>query len=1378
MSYFTTKDTGKRTMTFSLFLVIFLQPLFALAQRPDIRFSLISNEHGLSNNTIECIYQDHKGFIWFGTRDGLNKYDGYTITVFKTNVKDANSISDNYVKCIYEDRNRQLWIGTSNGLNRFNADKNSFIRFKHLPGESATISNNYINCIYEDNKGFLWIGTSGGLNLFNRQAGAFSLPVKSSLPGSDKVNIIYEDRKQNLWLGTDAGLGRIESKPSKINYYLNGSIAGITEDKSGKLWLGTEEKGIIVFDPASRQQQSFRHAEKDFSSIGTNQVRAVLCDKAGNVWVGGVNGGLNLFNPAKQNFYQYTDGSARPGGISQRTVSALFEDNQGNLWVGTHRGGVNLYTPKAEKFRLVQKGTNSGALSFNDVKAFCEDSQGNLWIGTDGGGLNLYNQTLNSYMHYRYSPFNNRSLGSDAVLDIIEDSRKNIWISTWGGGLNLLDRKTGTFTRFVNDANNSSSISSDYVQKAFEDSRGNLWVATYYGGLNLLNRKNMSFSRILNGKQNNTSLFGNNIVSLNEDRQGTLWIGTDDGGLNSYNPATGKFGHYFVDGEKLPDIRVIFTDTKGRLWLGQNGLYLFNPKKNKFFLYTHTAGLSSELIKGILEDSRGYLWISTTNGLIRFNPSSNSAVKYNTADGLQAQEFEANACIRTRNGEMYFGGINGYNVFRPETIRSNSFVPPVYITELYIFNRKVVPGMEDSPLTNDISNTQVVELSYRQSALSLSFAALNYTVSQNNQYAYKLEGLDKNWNFAGRERKASYTNLAPGEYTFYIKASNNDGLWNKNPAKLHIIISPPFWDTLWFKCLATLSLLAAAYFILNFKRKLELRALEEKKKEEIHQLQLQFFTNISHEFRTPLSLIIGPLEKLMMDDQRSHFSHYYKTISRNANRLMNLINELMNFRKVESGTLKLQVAPGNITAFIDEIADEFIDLAEERNISFSVRQQENLPEAWFDRQVLEKIAINLIYNSFKYTPDGGSLSVEILSSLKDFRPAFQNELIITNPFKAAQYLYLKVSDTGIGISKESISHLFERYYRINESHLGSGVGLAFVKSLTMLHKGEIFVYSERTAGTEIIIAIPYLKDDYNAAERWVREKQEGVVKLEAAISEQELKPDELNNPALEEPAKKVPRHILVVDDNPELRDFLLESLEGSYRISQASDGLEGFQKARESSPDLIISDVMMPGMDGIEFCRLIKQDIETCHIPFLMLTARDAIVSRIEGAESGADFYFSKPVSIQLLLLTLRNIFEQRQKLKEHYFKNHHIEARELVHSSIDKQFMDKFIRLIESQLSNPELDVEYVCGELGMSRTKLYQKIKNISGQSIGEFIRTIRLRVAMEIMTHEDISLSEVMFRVGIQTQSYFTKAFKKEFGKTPSQFLQETRKKAVAE
>lgn len=1357
--------------------------VFNYAQVSSIQFRHIKSEQGLSNSTIETILQDNKGFIWFGTRDGLNKYDGSKMIVYNNNSNDSASISDNFITSLYEDTQHYLWVGTRNGLNKFDPKKNRFIRMKHQPANVKSISNNYISAIIGDANGNIWMGTTGGgINRYHTASNSFKrIACKKTMNILTQENNIYtffEDSKGNLWAGTETGL-YLYNKVGDVflAYYPQPVTKGkqgvrsIEEDAQGRLLLGMEYQGLIILNASTGVPQQYLHSASNATSLSSNMIRSIAASKNGEIWIGSVNGGLDKFDPATGSFINYQYQPNNSNSLSQRTVSVLFRDKQGNLWIGTHRGGINLYSPGSEKFNLYRQKPDNNSLSYNDVKTFCEDKKGNIWIGTDGGGLNLFDRRLNRFTHFKYDPFNNSSLGSNEVIDLAEDSDGNLWIATWGGGLSLYNSAANNFTRFKSNDKVKGILTSDYIQCIFDDANGNLLIGTYFGGLHLFNRTTQTFTPIKKSKTGTSAISGNNIITIAKDKQGNTWIGTDDGGLNKLSAATGEFEHYFNQDDKKPDIRILFTDSRGNFWVGQKGLFLYDAKTNQFTSFTDAEGLSSLFIKGIVEDYRGHLWITTSHGLKQLDPVTKKVHSYNTGDGLQDMEFEANASLITKDGQIYLGGVNGFNAFYPSDITVNTFVPPVFVTDLQVQNKTVIGGMSKM-LEEDISFTKQIKLSYQQATFSLGFAALNYTTPENNHFIYKLENWDKDWITAGMEQRASYTNVSPGKYIFTVKASNNDGVWNEKGYSIEIIITPPFWATWWFRLLVVAALFAAGFYLYRIRRKIQLQRYEEEKKEEIHQMQLQFFTNISHEFRTPLSLIVGPVERLLKEDGSSTNKNVYQVIQRNANRLLQLINELMDFRKAASGALKLQVMPGSIPLFVNEIAEEFSELAKQKNISFTVSDNTNFNEVWFDRQVLEKIIINLLSNSFKYTQDYGKVSLQVMDTLERFEPQFENELLIQDNHSNKSFIYFRIADNGTGISKESIPHLFERYYRVSDTHLGSGIGLAFIKSLTQLHKGNIAVYSQYNKGTEIIIGIPVSKSAYTKKEQWMKQAP-SIVRMES-LANQPILPtiveQAVGTTASKEAAVEKEYVVLIADDHAELRLFIKESLEHSYKVIEAADGKEAMEKTLEHFPDAIISDIMMPVMDGIVFCRLAKSNPETAHIPFILLTAKDAIVSRIEGTETGADYYFSKPLSMELLELTMRNIFAQKEKLREHYRKDQQAEVKELAHSSREKQFLEDLLAIIESNLSKPEMDIDFVCAEIGMSRTKLYNKIKSITGQPIGDFIRTIRLRKAADLMIQGERSLSDIMYSIGIQTQSYFSKAFKQEFGKTPTQYLKD--------
>lgn len=1346
------------------------------AQLPQLTFKHLNLARGLSNSTVEVLFQDSRGFIWIGTRDGLNRFDGSEVVVFKNDANDPGSISDNFITDIMEDRQHNLWIGTTNGLNCFDPKRLIFKKYKHIQG-GKSISHNHITSIAERGNGKLWIGTfGGGINVLDPETERFTyITTKANSLKSNFINRIFTDADKRVFVGTEVGLQKLENdntfqfSDSEIHTIVRKktvSIKVINQDKSGNLLLGTNEDGLLLYNYGLNSFRLFQHSETDPRTLGSNLVRSIGIAKNGAVWVGCINGGLNLLDPISGHFYNYQNDPNDPESLSQRTVSAILADNQTNLWVGTHRGGVNVFMPNEDKF-VHHKQETGNSLSYNDVKSFCEAENGNIWIGTDGGGLNLYNRKSDTYIHFKHNPLNSSTIASNEILDIFEDKKGNLWLSTWGGGLNKYNGN-GTFTRFKT-SENSESISSNYVQKTYEDSKGNLWVGTYFGGLNLYDAQHNTFKRFVRGS-GRSRILGKNIVSITEDRQGAVWIGTDDGGLNRIDPKNQTISHYFNKEEKMPDLRVLFVDSKGKLWLGQKGLFFYDKVQDKFNVFPENEALANEFIKGVVEDEMGNLWISTSTGIKELNPENGTLHTYDFLDEAKGQEFEANAALRTKDGQLFFGGINGYHTFFPKDMSTEAFDPKLYFTDFQLLTKNVKPTDEDSPLPFDVSFLEELSLSHRQSTFTLGFASLNFSTFQNHQFKYKLEDWDRDWITAGKENKANYTNVEPGTYTFKLMAANSAGTWSTQAKTLKITIRPPFYATWWFRVLVFSLLSYGVFRIYKFRKEQTIRKLQEASKEEMHQMQLQFFTNISHEFRTPLSLILGPLEKLQQLDTHSSSKNYYKIIHRNATRLMSLINELMDFRKAESGMLKLNVMQGSLYAFLSELTEEFEEIAHEKKISFNFLGNSQQKEVWFDRHILEKIVINLLSNAFKYTKEHGKISLELMESLENYRPPFPNSLEINNDYQAQHYSYIKVTDNGIGISSESIPLLFERYYRKSDAHLGSGIGLAFVKSLTIKHKGKIKVYSERNQGTEIIITIPTAKSDYIENELWVKNNA-------MTVSLDSLEPNYENHlqknhlvPLSKERLENNKPVILIVEDNLELSSFLKDNLAQNYQIIVAKDGQEGLELAKSTFPNLIISDIMMPVMNGIELCKRIKSDPETNHIPFVILTAKGGMHSKLEGVESGADYYFEKPLSIDLLELTLRNIFNQKSRLKDKLLKDNNTDIKEMVHDVKLKKFLDELISLIESQLADPAMNIDSICIDIGMSRTNLYNKIKSLTGQSIGDFIRTIRLRKAAQLLKNGDLSITEVMYSVGIQTQSYFTKAFKTEFGKTPSQYVKE--------
>ncbi|OAQ38984.1 hypothetical protein A5893_13175 [Pedobacter psychrophilus] len=1378
------------------FLMLFSQ-LETFAQIDKIKFNFLTREQGISNSTVVSIFQDSKGYIWFGSGDGLNVYDGYTIKVYKNLLNDPNSLSSNNVTQIIEDNEQRIWVGTTNGLNIYNRKTDEFLRFKIDNQSKTSINSNNIISLFLDRKGVVWVGTDYGLNKYNKATNNFerfsNKNYTSGFRYENSHNCIYQDFDGNLLIGTpEAGILKFNTK--KQNYQSFGEkdkllsnlkgldITVIIEDLQRNIWIGTFGNGVYVLNYKDGSLKNFSKENGNTLSLSSNEIKSIICDKNNNIWIGTENGGVNIKPSNSNTFLRYENDLKNPYSFSSKTASSILEDNQENIWIGTFHGKINVYSPKLANFKIYTKGVGEGALTYSDVKAFIEISNNEIWVGTDGGGINVYNDLLGKFTQFRHSPKNPKSIGSDAILSFMKDKNNQIWISTWGGGLNKYNSTSKDFTKYKTDSKNLNAITSNYIYDSYQDKSGLIWVATFYSGINTFDPKSEKFKRILYSPDKNSQFNGIFVTSINEDKKGNLWFSTVDGGLNCLNKQRTKFTHFFdKKNEEISDpVRTIFNDSKERLWVGKKGLYLFNYQTKKFNLFSNHPTLVNEIIQSIIEDRKGNLWMGTNNGLIQYHPDTKFIKHFGPEDGLLGLEFSPKGAMITNKGEMFFGGLDGFNKFYPEKIRNPKFSFPIYITDFTIFNKSINKGPNKTTVNKYIEEDEAISINYDQSIISFEFAALNYITPKKTNYAYKLEGFDEDWNYVNKERKATYTNLDPGEYTFYVKASSPDGLWNTKPTSMKLVVVPPFYLTWWFKLFIVMLVGASIFVLLYLKRKQELRIIHEENKEKLHQFQLQFFTNISHEFRTPLSLIIGTVEQIFKLNSNSAFSKYYLTINRNANRLLQLVSELMDFRKVESGVLKLKVMKGNFSPFLNEVTEDFKQYALQRNIDFKVNQ-DDLSEIWFDRQVCEKILLNLLNNSFKYSQEHGEINVEVKSTLDNFKPKFDSFIKKESEFKGKEYLNIIITDTGIGMAESDLNHLFEAYYRVSDTHLGTGIGLAFVRSLVLLHKSNIAVYSEIDKGTQIIINIPCSQDDYDKDEIWSPEIHLHQATLESVNFKEAFNTIGHTNGSINNHHKtdnNKPR-ILLVEDNEEIRGYFREILESEYDIIEAEDGEKGLLKAKNESPILIISDVMMPVMDGITFCNTIKNDFETSHIPFILLTAKDAIESRIQGAESGADYYFSKPVNTELLILTIRNQLKQQQKIKERYLKDYQVEARDLVNNAKDKKFMDQILKAIEDKLEDPELNIDYLINEIGVSKTKLYKKIKDITGQSSNEFVRTIRLKKAMDIMIHEDVSVNEVMYRVGISSHSYFSAAFKKEFGTTPSNFQKQLNvKKEISE
>lgn len=1348
--------------TVFLFLINFFT---VFAQRNNLTFSHLSPEDGLSNSIVTAIVQGNQGFMWIGTKDGLNRFDGYSFIHFQHNSKDSSSISNNNINVLYKDSKGNLWIGTSNGLNKLNYDKNNFTRYTNHPDHNS-ISDNQILSIFEDRKGILWIGTYKGLNKFDPRSGSFTL--FEIVPGhSDKwvhntIKAIYEDKEGNLWVGTSKGIhhfnretNRFASYPHSKNGSINHPVNCILEDKWGTLWIGTSDAGLKTFD---RNTKTYKTFEKDPSknSISDNTVFTLLEDSFGDLWIGTQNGGLNRYN-RQSGFTHFTFQKDNPSSISNNTILTIYEDRFKVLWFGTWYGGLNkadLLQKKIYHYKTRSDESNNWG---QVVYSIMDDEAGLVYIGVKAG-FEVWNRQTEKVTKLSYGP--DRDHNKNTVYHIIKDKDQNIWFGLGGGGLVRSNPKTGEIKTFRHKYGNKNSLSHDIVNTLIQDSKGTIWVGTRYG----LSRLSEDQEYFTNYKPADISTSRFNVSSILEDSSGFLWVATFDDGLFKFDPNDELFKTSGNTSKKSAEKQItrIFQDRKGNLWvaLESGGLFLLDKKT----LSLKPSNIPEELlqvsIQGILEDGKGNFWMSTQkSGIYKYNPQSHELANYNIDDGLQGNDFKAGS-YKNNKGELYFGGRNGLNVFHPDSIFDNPYPPEVVITEFKVFDKP-------RKLSKDIT------LTYKDNFFSFDFAALSYAFPEKNEFAYILEGVDQDWIYSGRRRYASYTNIDPGEYTFKVKAANHDGLWNEKGRSLNITITPPIWDTKGAYFLYFILVIGLLYGLRHYtitrerlKNDLKFQQLESEKLQELDSLKSRFFANVSHELRTPLTLIKSPLERLLSEPlDGTQQKKYFQIMSRNTNRLLSIINQLLDLSKLEAGRMKLETSAGDIVSFIRDTVFSFTGIAESKEIDFQYNEQ--ITESWvyFDNDKVEKILTNLLSNAFKFTPEKGVIKVNVFKTGTD------------DP-----KLVLEVEDSGIGIPKDKLEKIFDRFYQVDSSYTreyeGTGIGLALTKELAELHGGKIEVSSEEGLRTLFRVEIPF-----------VEAMEDPEVKDFRKVKPENSSPNtyKSNNKPVNTPVTTINDQspvLLVVDDSEDVCSYVTSIFEKDYRIFQARNGEEGLNIAIENIPDIIISDLMMPKIDGIQLCKKVKTDERTSHIPVILLTAKTAINSKLEGLETGADDYLSKPFNTDELQARVKNLVEQRRMLRERFSKEL-AQSKEpadsgspsvpnLPSNTLDNSFLQTVIKIIESNLSDSDLGIERLEEEIAMSRVQLYRKIKAVTNQTPGELIRNYRLKTASVLLSKNDLTVSEIAFKVGFNNLSYFTKCFKEVFGCTPSEYLSNHKKR----
>lgn len=1430
------------------------------AQDAGIRFERITSDNGLSQNTVAGILKDSHGFMWFGTWNGLNRFDGYNFVIYKSGERE-NDISNNFVYDICEDKQGDLWIATKNGLNRFNYARNTFTRFFSDPADPNSISDNRVTSVYCDNNGMLWVGTANGLNQVSLGASEgesikavkyFHDPADPlSLP-DNHINHIYQDGKNNLWIATDNGIATIDGKSQGFRIYRNvpfddGSlsyniVSSVFEDRNGNIWIGTHY-GLNRLDTASGNFTRYYFDPFNPRSLSHSSINDIGEDTEGNLLIGTL-GGLNRYEPRSNDFTRFLANRNDDYSLNNEFVNSIYCDKQGNVWIGTDKGGVNRYNIYQKRFEyLIHEPTEPNSLSYNTINSLHAESEA-LWIGTAGGGLNRYDEKRRLFSIYQNSADNPDGLNNDFITSILKDKRNTLWVGTWGGGLNqaVSLKGEGVFRKFMPQEGNDNSLCNVYVSSLWEDEEGFLLIGAL-GGLDLFYPREEKFLHLANNPdwQNHITEVG----CILKDRRGNYWIGTRVGlFMMSSDKLTSlqdkdivRFTNIPGDSTSLPGNYVIslYEDTIGNIWVGTygDGLVKATVSSNglvSFKNYTEEDGLANNVVYSILEDDHMNLWLSSDHGLSRFDIVNERFQNYYATDGLQSNQFYWSAACKNRDGKMFFGGMKGVNFFHPDSIKDIAFLPAPTITDLKIFNVSVNVGLWNNKkelLEKAIHLTDEIKLSHKENVFSIEFSALDYFLPEKVRYKYRMKGVDNDWvEVPATRRFAGYTKLKGGEYIFEVKASNSDGVWNENPTRLKVVVTPPFYAARWFKVamIFAIALSALGFSALRTRtlsrqkkklenlvrertemieeqktqleiqasqlsetnRQLERRqALIEGQKEQLelqnkeiseqrdkliemnkhvkhaNQLKLRFFTNISHEFRTPLTLIISPIEQLVKSwngDQNVRVT--LDLINRNAKRLLHLINQLMDFRKIETGKLELKARPGDVVQFLEGLYQSFAQLAAQKQIDYTFVYENPETVQWFDPEKLENIVFNLLSNAFKFTPEKGRISLSVSFSCK----------------QEIQEMEIKVSDTGIGISPEHQSHIFKRFYQAESPEkarlAGTGIGLSLAKELVKSHKGQISVSSKPDKGSVFIVRIPCGKAQFDPAERsdepLVLNGVENQFPLgtESLLMEEYCPDSEISR--IKEGGKPT---VLVAEDNHDLRNFIAFYLKKEYHVIETENGKEAYEKAQLFNPNLVITDVMMPEMDGLELCSRIKNNIITSHIPVILLTARSAVENYVQGLETGADDYIAKPFNLTILEARIRNLIESRNRLRYLFLNDSEAKASDIAVSSVDEQFLAKAIQVVEEHYTDSEFGVEDFVHKMSVSRSLLHKKLTALTDQSAGDFITSIRLKKASQALRQKTGNISEVAYDVGFNDPKYFSRIFKRRFGVSPRDFMQDT-------
>ena len=1310
------------------------------------KFRTMSPDGGFYYDGVKAIEQDKDGFIWVMMDYELYRFDGYHYKKYYPYFAAMAPIKRWIFNNMASDSSGYLYVNTNNGLYRYERTSDRFEKIYDA-----------VTHVQVDKLDNIWIRYNSKWNILDTNTGALNTPSYDG-KASANSNTAFCFHNKDLYTF-------INRKIYRFNYAENDFVLCLTLPNSGngnirfaqthmgKLWVFINKDGLYKIDLSSFKVEDHY---KPLPEYDGSSLRTFYIDKKGKIWLGTIDG-LYILDPSTRKLAQYKHSGTDPFSLPNNSIWEIYEDRQSNVWVGTYSGTL-CYVNINESSTFKTYHTRNSGLNYAPVSAFAEERD-YLWIGTEGGGVNRMNKATGEFSSFT----GKNSVTSNNIKSLVIDANRNLWISTFIGGIDLYNSEQRKVANYKSSQSGVGSLLVNDVRKTILEGDSGMWVAYQYPmpKISYFSFRSKSFTHFsLDSTRNYAYLF--DILRQGEK---TLWAISNEA-LYRMDINTRAVEKIIPNDSTYLGLFTFCLDDSGNIWIGTigNGLIRFDTNTSSFVSLKDVLQQDIYSVYSICYDD-GNVWMGTDNGLYCYNIAGNNLMKFDERENTQGQVYYPLASMKGSDGLLYFGGTSGFTVLDPKTISYNSYKPKAIISDFYIDHESVHPNYTP----NDSLSTVILD--YDQMNFGFQFSSDNYYIPEKNRFKFRLKGYNDSWiTVNSQQRMIMYSKVPAGTYYFEVCAANNDGVWSDKPTVIKVIRKTAPWFSLPAYLFYILTVMGIAYLVYRHyaeKKKLKLllyqENIEKDKKEQIHQAQLRFFTNISHDFRTPLSLILAALDKLRREGLKEY---YYRILNGNVQRLLNLVNELMDFRTIENGMMKLELQPLDINLFVKEVANDFIDYARQRGIDFQIKCDETLPEnICADKNIIEKIVMNLLNNAFKYTQGKGKILLETRCG-KDFVSQYKNSYTVGESMN--DVFSIIVSDTGVGISRESISSVFERFYKVNtvtaDSHLGTGIGLALVKSLVLLHKGNISIYSEREMGTDMIVCLPldcsvfndtdFMKQKETIQETIVKSTGEETIPIAIKDMEEEFLPSNK-------------KKILITEDNDDLRMLIAESLSDEFQVMQASDGIEALKLMEEVDFDLIISDIMMPNKDGVSLCNDIKKNMSTSHIPVILLTAKTSLESKIEGVDSGADLYFEKPIDLTYLKLSIQNIFRNQQQLKEHYAKNYYADSSELSSNEQDGKFLKQLIAFIEANMDQPQMDVNLIAEELSMSRSKLYTKVKSLTGKSVVEFVLNCRLRKAARLIIEENMTMREVMMEIGIESQAYFTNSFKKVFGETPTSF-----------